>query len=335
MTQAIADRVHQVQADKPQGKQLRVVPILGTSNDQPPYRLLETSALTAVQVTEISTAGSVPELSVKNTLDVMVYLMDGQELVGAKQNRILNTDVLVPANSTINIPVSCVEQGRWRSISAQFSSGKHASHHIRAGKSERVHASLKSSGRHDADQGAVWSEVSESLSCSGTSSPTSALSDAYAKRDKDLKAFRQQLRMPENAVGLAVFQDDKFQGLDLFDRHSTLQYFWESLIDSYALDWLGAQIEKPVAKSGKESGSAEVKKILQTAAKGTWEPFASPGAGQDLRLQNRSYSGSALVWEERAVLHLQVFPKPRAADNPQPRRPRINRPYGGGPEIVY
>jgi hypothetical protein len=327
--------VQQVQADRPQGAQLRIVPILGPSSDQPPYRLLDAANLAAVKVTEVSTAGSVPELKVENTLEVMVYLMDGQELVGAKQNRILNTDVLVPARSTITIPVSCVEQGRWRSVSSQFSSGKAASSRTRAGKSDRVYAALKSTGRHDADQQAVWNEVDGAVTASGAASPTTALSDAYAQRDQELRSFRGQLRMPDNTVGLAVFHGPKFKGLDLFDRHTTLQYFWESLIDSYALDWLGAQVEEVKEQPGEDRGMAEVRKVLQKAAKGTWEPFASPGEGQDFRLKSRSYSGSALIWEQRAVLHLQMFPKQPGAQTGQTSHPRIHRPYGRGSDTEY
>ena len=64
-------------------------------------------------VTEINESGSVPELRITNNLDERVLLIDGQELIGAKQNRILNTDVLVSAKKSLNLPVSCVEQGRW------------------------------------------------------------------------------------------------------------------------------------------------------------------------------------------------------------------------------
>jgi hypothetical protein len=40
-------------------------------------------------------------------------LLDGEELIGAKQNRALNLTILAPAKQVIVIPVSCVEAGRW------------------------------------------------------------------------------------------------------------------------------------------------------------------------------------------------------------------------------
>ena len=42
-----------------------------------------------------------------------VLFLEGEELVGAKQNRILNTSVLIAAHTKSKIPVSCVEAGRW------------------------------------------------------------------------------------------------------------------------------------------------------------------------------------------------------------------------------
>lgn len=154
MIAAIAQRTSCVQAQTPQGRRLRVIPIVGPSHDTPEYRLLDQDTLAFVKVTETSESGSVPQLLVQNGLEVRVLLIDGQELVGAKQNRILNTDVLVPAKATITIPVSCVEAGRWHHVSAEFVPGKSASHRTRSAKLARVHQALKSTGRHDADQSA-------------------------------------------------------------------------------------------------------------------------------------------------------------------------------------
>jgi len=305
---SIASRARSVHADSPQGKPaLRVVPILGPSTDDPAYRLLEGDALTAVRVLEVSSGGSVPELKVENPLDDRVYLMDGQELVGAKQNRILNSDVLIPAKSTINIPVSCVEAQRWRYVSNSFSPGKTASHTIRSRKQARVHQSLKQSHRHDADQQAVWNEVSLSMKSSGTRSDTAALNDAYAQRNNELIEFRKSLSIPEQTVGLAVFRDRQFLGLDLFDRHTTLVHYWKNLLDSYAIDWLFA-----AAGDAQPDSSEDMKMVqahLEAAASGRWEKFDSPGEGDDYRLEDPNLTGSSLIWQDDAVIHLQLFPK--------------------------
>jgi hypothetical protein len=325
--EVISRRAHSVNPEAAQGRQsLRVVPIVGPSQAHPPYELLRQATLAKVQVSEISDSGSVPELRVQNSLDVRVFLMDGQELVGAKQNRVLNTDVMVPANASVIIPVSCVEQGRWRPVSTHFSPGKSESHRTRLAKAARVYESLKAIKKHDANQAAVWAEVEASLAGSGTSSPTHALSDAYLKRDAELKAFRETLVMPPEAVGVAVLHGSKLQGLDLFDRHTTLRYFWESLLDSYAIDFLMAPLDP--AASPPSAEAEQIRQALDRAAGGTWEDFASPGEGRDWRLADDQLSGAALVCEE-SVVHLQLFPKPATSEPAMPAyRPRIRRPYG-------
>lgn len=317
MSDAIATRTRTTQPAHPQGRQLRVVPLLGPSDDQPPYAVLDDAALRSVQITETSESGSVPNLKVANGLDIHLFLMDGQELVGAKQNRILNTDVLVPAKQKLIIPVSCVEQGRWRHVSPSFTSGKSASHRVRSSKLQRVHDSLRQSKRHDAGQHEVWEDVASSLQFSGAASPTRALADAYSHRQLELADLRATLTVPPNAVGLAVFHDGRLQGVDLFDRHTTLRHFWNALIDSYAIDFLTADATAPAKGDAAETDAVEA--ILARAAVGTWESFDPPGDGQDWRLVDTSLAGSALVWNDRTVIHLQLFPRQSS------RGPRIHR----------
>jgi hypothetical protein len=58
------------------------------------------------RVTELGAGGSVPELRFENLGEKPVLLLDGEELVGAKQNRALNLTILAPAKQVIVIPVS-------------------------------------------------------------------------------------------------------------------------------------------------------------------------------------------------------------------------------------
>src|ERR1700690_3617961 len=112
---------------------LTVFPLFTEPNGQVEYLLFD-EALQAgvVTVQEVSEGGSVPDLLVENSGDMRVLFLEGEELVGAKQNRVLNTSVLLPAKSKTKIPVSCVEKGRWAYKSRHFSSGgRHASSKLR------------------------------------------------------------------------------------------------------------------------------------------------------------------------------------------------------------
>lgn len=304
---AITARVRSVHADRPQGTALRVVPILGVSQSEPDYRLLNADTLASVHITEVSEGGSVPTLKVKNDLDTRLFLIDGQELIGAKQNRILNTDVLVPANAELKIPVSCVEQSRWHYRSRAFAPGKSASHSLRKSKHASVMNELKAGGGHSSDQGQVWQEVAACLRSHACASPTMALSDVYAKRDQEFQSFRSNLTMPADAVGLAVFHGSKLRGIDVFDRASTLESFWSTLLDSYAMDFLGQPPD--VQAQPAEADLAQINAALTRSAEAKWESFDPPGEGKDYRMADDGLSGSALVWDERVVVHLQLFPR--------------------------
>ena len=93
---------------------LTVFPLFAEPHGQVDYLLAdEAMASGTVSVQEVSEGGSVPDLLVENTGDARVLFLEGEELVGAKQNRVLNTSVLLPARSKVKVPVSCVEHGRW------------------------------------------------------------------------------------------------------------------------------------------------------------------------------------------------------------------------------
>ena len=102
-------------------RHLTVFPLLHPAPREPFYLTLdETLARRCAQVTEVSKGGRVPELRLVNHGDLPILLLDGEELVGAKQNRVLNLTILAPAHSEVVIPVSCVEQGRWYDLSEVF-----------------------------------------------------------------------------------------------------------------------------------------------------------------------------------------------------------------------
>src|SRR4051794_9813843 len=182
---------------------LTVFPLYAEPNGQVEY-LLSDEALQAGSVTvqEVSEGGSVPNLLVENKGDRRVLFLEGEELVGAKQNRILNSSVLLPAKSRTKIPVSCVERGRWAYKSSHFGSeGRHSPSKMRYTVRSSVTASLMDGAGHRSDQGKVWSEVDAQQSLHGVASPTAAMADTYVAIQDKINVYVDQFQYPEGAIG--------------------------------------------------------------------------------------------------------------------------------------
>src|SRR5829696_3516770 len=93
---------------------LHLFPLTGVPSVEEDLALLD-EALEGgtLHVEELDEGGSVPELRIVNVGTVPVLILEGDELIGSKQNRTVNSSVLVAAASEIVLPVSCVERGRW------------------------------------------------------------------------------------------------------------------------------------------------------------------------------------------------------------------------------
>jgi hypothetical protein len=166
-----------------------VAPLFPRRQLQTAYITLEEAIPLGFRVTEVGAAGSVAELLARNPLDSNVLLYDGEELVGAKQNRILNVSVLVAARSETRIPVSCLEEGRWSARSAAFTAAKHTAYPaLRRRKAELLSGDPLA---HDLAQHDVWEDVSAKAARLDADAPTHAQADIFQAHDADLGALRQ------------------------------------------------------------------------------------------------------------------------------------------------
>lgn len=172
-----------------------------------------------VEVREVSITGSVNNLELVNNSDKYVFFMDGDILVGAKQNRVLNTSVFVAPNSKINLPVSCVEQGRWRAISDKFRPSEFVSPDtLRAKKLKSVTENLKKGRGHFADQSEVWEAVNEFSFKLEKFSESSDLDEILKKKENDFNSFIANFPLDKNSNGLAFFTDTSPLSIDIFNR---------------------------------------------------------------------------------------------------------------------
>lgn len=283
---------------------LTLVPLRGSRPRMIEYLLAEHAIRDGLlSITEISQAGSVPELLAVNTADGSVLLLDGEELVGAKQNRILNTSILLAGGSKTKIPVSCVEQGRWHHLSAEFSSGHYSPAKLRARKSRDVSRNLAAIGEALSDQGAVWEAVAENVHCLAAATPTMAMHDVYEQRHDDFAAYADVLKYPSNSRGVIVAIDGRFAAMDLLDKPQTLESLWPRLIRGYAMDAIAAYGKKTPPAFTAKGASILLERLGQIPCRA----FPSAGIGEDWRFDAHDILGQALVVEGICV-HLCAFP---------------------------
>ncbi len=286
---------------------LTVFPLFGGLPAAADYLTLdEALAQKCAMVTEVSEGGSVPELKFVNSGDKWVFLLDGEQLVGAKQNRVLNLSILVAGGKVIIIPVTCVEAGRWRHRTQQFSSS--ASVHYaegRARKMAQVSASMRSTGRRNADQGRVWADISEKSARFSVASETSAMSDIYDKESERLQDYTASFSTLEKQSGAVFAIDGQIVGLDLFDSAETLKKLFPKLLNSYGLDALDRARSRP-SKRTKGCSQADVEAFLKSVQEAKTEEFPAVGEGVDIRFSGSNMNGAALAVNNR-IVHLSAF----------------------------
>jgi len=268
------------------------------------YLLLDEALSTGmVEITEVDAGGSVNTILINNKGKIAVLILDGDELLGAKQNRMANSTVLVPSGKAIELSVSCVERGRWRYESTNFRHEESFAYSdLRRKKAEQVAVNLKRRHSFDADQGAIWEEVNLKQRKMNTRSSTDALHEIYVQYKYQLNEFVSKLTPHPHQVGMAVFINGRFSCIDIFDNPGTMKKVWVRLLKSYALDAIDKKSERHSEKN------IDPKSVL-AALKDVKVSFAqSQGLGKDMRLESDKLVGAALV-VENTIIHLSVFPR--------------------------
>jgi ARG and Rhodanese-Phosphatase-superfamily-associated Protein domain len=292
---------------------LTVVPLLAPLVTDPGWLTLA-EAGDGAQIGEVDEAGSVPHLAVTNRSDRALLLVDGEQLIGAKQNRILNTTVLIPAGMSLTIHVSCVEQGRWGYRSRHAGARHFAASDFslfasaRRKKSDWVSRSLRERKMHMSDQAGIWKEVAAMAAQHGVESATGGMDDFYTKYEADMTAARTALAAIPGQVGAIVYVGGHWSGLELFPGSRLFASAWPRILAGYAADALG--------QKRAETAVPEPDTLLASLPATPAEEAPAVGLGIEYRLTGAKLSGATLVAEGRLV-HLMAFPAP---ENDGPRK---------------
>ena len=273
-----------------------VTPLFPRLDPVASYITLDEALPRGLEITETSDSGSVPELFVHNPTDSKVLLYDGEELVGAKQNRILNVSVLVGAGAKLPIPVSCVEQGRWHRLSDTFASAPHTSNSgLRRSKAAMLAAQPLA---RSVAQGAVWDDIQAKQTRMGVRSATAANRDTFEAHAAGLRALEGAFTFTSGQCGAVLGLGDDVC-LDAVSRPDAFALLWPKLRAGYLLDALERL-------DGRATSVDRTAAFVGSVGEARATRGPSAGLGEDLRLRGASVIGSGLDLDGE-VIQLSAF----------------------------
>ena len=203
-------------------KNLRIIPIrYKGNNDNASSVLLKNTisfsqamqqGLITVQERGTAAVENVHWLSLYNNSDKNIFVSSGEVLAGGRQDRIVTKDTIVIAKSgRTNLPVMCVEEGRWSAKDRKFVYQKMANTHLRKTLDESKNQVL------------LWKEINNQLEKDKVKNKTLS----YLSRNKDKvftaqqndywQFFENKFRQTDsNIVGIVCMSGDQVLGSDIF-----------------------------------------------------------------------------------------------------------------------
>jgi hypothetical protein len=266
---------------------LTVTPLFPLGPPAVEYVGLDEAVARGFRVSEVGDTGAVELLAVWNPLADHVLIYEGEELVGAKQNRVVQRTLLVEAGASLKIPVHCVEHGRWSLPEREFAPAPRA-----------AYPELRKAQR--AGQQAVWAEVGAKSSRMGSFSPTEAAGQLYVDHHASLDDYLQALPRRVGQSGVLVGIAGRLVCLDYLSRSDVFAGLHQKLLRGYALQALESPVEKPLRRAvvGRFLGELEL-------AGRTRRPAA--GLGEERQLSEHAVGSELVV--DGAVAALTAFPR--------------------------
>jgi hypothetical protein len=257
---------------------------LGEAMEQKKIIVYETSTVNTLLVENVSE-------------DCEVFIQSGDIVKGGRQDRLMATDLIVPAKSGgMPIPSFCVESGRWASRGqedvAQFS-----------GNSFQGSKDVKLAANQARSQQEVWNKVQQTQSLlsktvnKNVASAESPSSYQLTMEDKELAAKLAEyetdltniLNQHNDVVGIAYAINGKLEGAEVYGNSPLLKTQWNKVLNSCATDALAAldssKTFDPVSTTAVESFLAQFVGTMKEVKQGQ-DHSARQGIGLGQSRQN-------------------------------------------------
>jgi ARG/rhodanese/phosphatase superfamily protein len=281
---------------------LEVVALLRDGNGSPPGVLLTRQAVEAglLEILERGD-GVVQELLARNKGERPVAVLEGDTLVGCKQNRVVAHSVIVGPGTSLGIPVGCMEHGRWQHESARFAVGDtKIAPELRSRTQRDVKASFETRGERRLDQQRLWKDVDDTLVACRTLSPTSDYYEIVKREGRDARERAVRLKPAPGQVGAIVLADGALVGLEATGHHALWSAMAEATLSSYFMGLRRGTSPRDAARASAGEWLARVQSARVRTAPGL-------GLGTDLDVEGPGFAGVGLALGAVSV-HVAVFP---------------------------
>lgn len=235
---------------------------------------------------------TVNTIIVENKSVAPLLLVDGEEIVGGDQNRIMDATILIAPQSEMKVPVNCTEHGRWGYVSDFKQSQNIANYTTRLAK----HHAYRSKGNV---QKAVWDSIDDLEMSRSFSSPTQAMSESYENAKADLSEFLNAFEVVEGQTGVAVMIDSEVKGFELFLNSEIYREYHEKILKSYLIN---AEVNDNVFAIDKEV----IKSIIENALNDEFEEAKNEGLESRFEIKSEEGVGSFYTYKDE-LIHMSYF----------------------------
>ena len=286
-------------------KNMEVIPVRINCNGNRDYLTLKRGIKAGfVEITEcqVSTVGTV---LAKNNSNIPLILIDGDEIIGAKQNRIMNRSLIIPPRTAMEVSVSCTEQGRWhygRGNDINFSqrddiisfdcSEEAADFSTRRAKSADLFENRSC-------QSTVWDSINDLEMRTSFKSSTSALHDNFINHRPRLNEYLKNFRVEYGQSGAIFIINGQIKGLELFANPSIYQDYHEKIFRSYIME---AIIDYNPCNHYRD----DVRGFLREISCSEFRTSINEGIGRHLKFANH-YGYGAALFDGNKLVHINYF----------------------------
>ena len=253
-----------------------------------------------VEVKELEKS-TVNILTVKNNAVTPLVLIDGEEVVGGDQNRIVNLTSVIAPKSQTNIAVSCTERGRW-GYKSEFKSSPHiADYNTRRSKAVALF-------KKRPVQGEVWASIDRLENNHSFKSRTSAMSESYENQKANLEEMLQSFSIADGQNGILVIVNGEIVGFEILLNPQVYRDFHEKILKSYLIDTEVKTTEFTINVD-------EARDIIQNALDSKFKPKETPTMEKSYEFENDDGLGTLYTYENE-IVHLSYFKKDEKGNAP-------------------